>query len=204
MIHSSVSTFCIKRIDFWLTPSSIRCWIGFASIVLLLGSAKSSLAQTEQKQHDTSTLKNMETELVWEAKVNIGDMISVGASKRGVRRIIPITGGTFAGPNIQGKVIPGGADWQLVRPDGDTELYARYLLETSDGFKIQIINQAIIHVPSEKEKGGFYVKSVVDMEAPLESPYAYLNHAIFVGTLQIPQLKPSETPYVIISVYKVL
>lgn len=148
--------------------------------------------------------KDFKTEFMWDAKVNIGSMINVGESKRGTRRIIPITGGTFKGPAIQGVILPGGEDWQLVRPDGDTELYARYLLQTDDGVIFQIINRALMHMPVAGEEGGFYVKSIVDIEAPVESKYSYLNHAIFIGTLTMPQLKPGEQPYVVIGVYKLL
>jgi hypothetical protein len=159
-------------------------------------------AQSQNQTPKDSLFKYFKTEFVWEAKVKIAGMINVGESKRGTRRIIPITGGTFEGPKIKGEVLPGGEDWQLVRPDGDTELYARYLLKTSDGHIIQVINQALIHV-DEKSKE-FYCKSVLDLEAPINSPYNFLNHAIFLGTLQMPKLKPGEEPYVIISMYKVL
>lgn len=149
-----------------------------------------------------SQYKDFKTELMWEAKVKIANMINVGDSKRGVRRVIPITGGTFSGPKIQGVVLPGGEDWQLVRPDGDTELSARYLLKTNDGFVIQVLNNALIH--TDNTTHAFYCKSVIDLEAPRDSPYDYLNHAIYVGTLTMPQLKPGEDPYVIIGVYKLL
>ena len=102
-------------------------------------------------------------------------MINVGESKRGTRRIIPIIGGTFCGPKIKGEILPGGDDWQLVRPDGDTELYARYLLKTNDGYIFQIVNQALIH--TDNSVNSFYCKSVLDIEVPNNSPYNYLNHA---------------------------
>jgi hypothetical protein len=155
-----------------------------------------------------STLANdpayefFKTEFVLEARVTVGTMIQVGESKRGVRRIIPITGGTFSGPKLKGDILPGGDDWQLVRPDGDTELYARYLLKTQDGYIIQVINQALIHVDTSDKS--FYCKSAPDFEAPSKSPYDFLNHALFLGTLTIPSLKSGETPYVIIKIFKVL
>lgn len=161
-------------------------------------------AQNVSSEKVEGQYKDFKTELMWEAKVKIANTINVGESKRGVRRVIPITGGTFSGPKIKGEVLPGGEDWQLVRPDGDTELNARYLLKTDDGIVIQVINQALMHVPAKDEEGGFYVKSVIDLEAPNDSKYDYLNHAIFLGTLTIPQLKPNEEPYVIIGVYKLL
>lgn len=129
-------------------------------------------------------------------------MINVGESKRGIVRVIPITGGTFAGPKIKGEVLPGGEDSQLVRPDGDTELNARYLLKTDDGYVIQVTNKALIHTDSKTK--AFYCKSVLDLEAPKNSPYDYLNHAIFIGTLTMPALKVGEEPYVVIGVYKLL
>jgi hypothetical protein len=161
-------------------------------------------AQNANSEKVAGQYKDFKTELMWEAKVKIANTINVGESKRGVRRVIPITGGTFSGPKIKGEVLPGGEDWQLVRPDGDTELNARYLLKTDDDIVIQVINQALMHVPAKDEEGGFYVKSVIDLEAPNDSKYDYLNHAIFLGTLTIPQLKPGEEPYVIIGVYKLL
>jgi hypothetical protein len=169
--------------------------------VSLLYSQKLS-AQNVNVVNNGDVYKDFKTEFMWEAKVKIANMITVGESKRGVRRVIPITGGTFSGPQIKGEILSGGEDWQLVRTDGDTELNARYLLKTDDGFVIQVINNALIH--SDTKKNSFYCKSVLDLEAPKNSPYDYLNHAIFIGTLTIPTLKLGEEPYVIIGVYKLL
>ena len=159
-------------------------------------------AQNNTTANDGNLYKDFKTEFMWDAKVKITGMINVGESKRGVRRVIPITGGTFSGPKIKVEVLPGGEDWQLVRPDGDTELYARYLLKTDDGHVIQVINNALIHTDAKTK--AFYCKSVLDLEAPQNSPYDYLNHAIFIGTLNMPALKQGEEPYVIIGVYKLL
>ena len=169
--------------------------------VSLLYSQKLS-AQNVIAAKNEDVFKDFKTEFMWEAKVKIANMITVGESKRGVRRVIPITGGTFTGPQIKGEVLSGGEDWQLVRPDGDTELNARYLLKTDDGFVIQVINNALIHIDTKTK--AFYCKSVLDLEAPTNSPYDYLNHAIFIGTLKMPELKPGEEPYVVIGVYKLL
>jgi hypothetical protein len=169
--------------------------------VSLLYSQKLS-AQNVNIVNNGDVYKDFKTEFMWEAKVKIANMITVGESKRGVRRVIPITGGTFTGAQIKGEVLSGGEDWQLVRPDGDTELNARYLLKTDDGFVIQVINNALIHIDTKTK--AFYCKSVLDLEAPTNSPYDYLNHAIFIGTLKMPELKPGEEPYVVIGVYKLL
>lgn len=152
------------------------------------------------------TTQNTETKMlhaihVFDANVNIGALLNFGKSKYGERRIIPITGGTFKGQDIEGEVIPGGADWQLTRPDGDVELYARYTLKTNDGALIQVQNRVLFHMPKDGKPP--YSRSVIDFEAPSDSKHAWLNHAIFLGTLTLPQPMPQDKPYVIISVYKV-
>jgi hypothetical protein len=161
-------------------------------------------AQTADTTKANKRFRDFKTEHMWDAKVKISSMLMLGESKLGVRRIIPITGGTFEGPNIKGEVLPIGADWQTVRTDGDTELNARYLLKTNDGHMIQVINKVLMHTPPRGSNTGMYIKSVVDLEAPANSPYSHLNHAIFLGTLEVPPFKPGEDPYVVIGVYKVL
>ena len=172
--------------------------------LILFGVSAIGYAQSPVSDSEDSIYFDFKTELMWKAKVEVSNTITVGESKRGTRHVIPIVGGTFSGPKIKGDVLPGGEDWQLVRPDGDVELNARYLLKTDDGIIIQIQNKALMHTPTKDEDGGFYVRSVIDIEAPSESSYDYLNHAIFLGTLEIPKLKPNEQPYVVIGVYKLL
>ncbi|MBN1832075.1 MAG: DUF3237 domain-containing protein [Deltaproteobacteria bacterium] len=145
--------------------------------------------------------KMLHAEHVFDANVTIGSLLNFGKSKYGERRIIPITGGTFKGPDIEGEVLPGGADWQLTRPDEDVELYARYTLKTNDGALIQVQNRVLFHMPKDGKPP--YSRSVIDFEAPSESKHAWLNHAIFLGTLTMPREMPQDKPYVIIGVYKV-
>ena len=181
----------------------MSCFVLIFSVFAMSVLCSHSLrAQNVNAVTDGKLYKDFKTEFMWDAKVKIAGMINVGESKRGVRRVIPITGGTFSGPKIKGEVLPGGEDWQLVRPDGDTEHYARYLLKTDDGHVIQVINNALIH--TDAKTNAFYCKSVLDLEAPQNSPYDDLNHAVFIGTLNMPALKPGEEPYVIIGVYKLL
>mgnify|MGYP003441984459 FL=1 len=143
------------------------------------------------------------TKHIWDAKVLIGEGVELGKTKYGTRRMIPITGGTFKGVDIEGTVLPGGADFQVTRADGDTEFTARYMLKTNDGVLLQVINRALFHPPADA-KGVPYMRSVLELEAPSDSRYAYLNHAIFLGTLDVPPLKEGEKPYVIIGVHQLL
>src|SRR5690606_38904386 len=128
-------------------------------------------AQSNSSTNETSLYKDFKTEHMWDAKVTIENAINLGDTKYGSRHIIPITGGTFEGSKISGEVLPYGADWQLVRPDGDVEFNARYLLKTSDGHVIQVINKVLVHMGTVDSKPEVYTKSVVDLEAPNNSPY---------------------------------
>src|SRR3989344_8807698 len=71
--------------------------------------------------------------LVYEALVDVGPTVSLGGGACGERRIVNITGGEFNGPRIRGKVLPGGADRQLVRVDGVLLLDALYEIQANDG-----------------------------------------------------------------------
>lgn len=84
----------------------------------------------------------------FEIRAQVGPPLQIGRTPRGERRIVSITGGTFEGPGIRGRVLPG-ADWQLVHEDGLTELDTRYGLETSDGDLIYVQNAGIRHAPAE-------------------------------------------------------
>jgi hypothetical protein len=82
-------------------------------------------------------------------KVSVAPALELGATHQGRRRIIPITGGSIDGPRLQGRVLPGGADWQIVRADGTAELEARYTIEAADGALISVINRGLRHGPPD-------------------------------------------------------
>ena len=66
----------------------------------------------------------------------------VGLNSRGKRRIIPITGGTVTG-RVTGKVLPGGADFQIVVSETTADLDARYMIELDNGEHIFVQNRAL-------------------------------------------------------------
>src|SRR5262245_46456872 len=84
-----------------------------------------------------------------ELRVQLGPPLELGQTALGRRRIVPIVGGTFEGPDLKGKIVPGGADWQLVRHDGVAEIDARYTLQTDKGQLIYIRNGGFRHAPPE-------------------------------------------------------
>lgn len=86
-------------------------------------------------------------EALCRATVTLAAPLSLGATGLGERRIIAITGGHFTGVQLSGEILPGGADWQLVRPDGAALLDARYTLRTQDGALIYVSNRGVRQGP---------------------------------------------------------
>lgn len=64
--------------------------------------------------------------------VELGPLEDHGATRAGHRRVVPIVGGAISGA-FDGEILPGGADWQLVRPDGAIEVDGRYTARSTDG-----------------------------------------------------------------------
>jgi hypothetical protein len=90
-----------------------------------------------------------ELEHVADLVVRIGVPIEIGRIAGNLRRVIPIAGGEIFGPRIHGKVLPGGADYQVMRSDGVTDLHARYVIETEDGQLIYVENSGVRYGPPE-------------------------------------------------------
>jgi hypothetical protein len=142
---------------------------------------------------------NLLTQFVFEARVACDPVVVIGDAKNGKRQLVPITGGEFAGPTICGQVLPGGADWQLVRPDGVLEIVARYTIQTDDGINISVINRGIAVYPPATEN--VYVRTTPEFDAPRASSYAWMNKCIFVGTVE----PITRSPLVVsVKVFKVL
>ena len=88
-------------------------------------------------------------DFIFEAQVTVDPPQELGDVGKGSRRIVPISGGEFSGPDLRGEVLPGGADWQIVRGDGVAELEARYTLRSDDGALIYVRNIALRHGAAE-------------------------------------------------------
>ncbi len=86
---------------------------------------------------------------LYTSKIEIEVPLAVGCSPYGERRIINIKGGEFSGPRLSGHVLPGGADWQIIRSDGIVEVEARYTLRTHDGSLIYVSNWGLRHGPKD-------------------------------------------------------
>ena len=90
-------------------------------------------------------------EHVLDLDVEVAEPIEVGETGNGLRRIIPITGGTVSG-RIEGRILDAGADYQLFRVDRPTELVANYAFETTDGHRVYVENEGIRHASPENKR----------------------------------------------------
>jgi Protein of unknown function (DUF3237) len=86
---------------------------------------------------------------LFEARVELADVLTLGHTPLGERRVIDIRGGSFHGARLSGRVRAGGADWQTVGDDGAARLDARYTLETDGDALIQVHSQGLRHGPPE-------------------------------------------------------
>lgn len=129
-------------------------------------------------------------DFAFEAEVLLGPIEELGVIDGMRRRIVPIAGGTVAGPRFNGMVLAGGADWQGVRPaDGLTRVYARYWLKADDGTAIGVENTGIRRAPSAvmtRLMAGepvlpheYYFRAIPFFEVG-EGPHQWMNETMFV------------------------
>lgn len=125
----------------------------------------------------------------FEARLSVGTPRTTEAS--GItRRVIPILDGTFEGAGLKGIVLPGGADWLIVRPDGITEVDARCDLETDDGSTISVENRglrrgpaAVLQQPLAGEgvdPSTYYFRTAAFFRTATPA-YRWLSESVFVG-----------------------
>ncbi len=81
----------------------------------------------------------------FELRVRVGAPVEIGEVAHGRRRIVSILGGTVDGPMLKGTVPSGGADWQMIQPDGFSELDTRYTIQTDKGQIVYVQNAGIRH-----------------------------------------------------------
>ena len=135
---------------------------------------------------------------VFEEIAELAPAVIMGETPTGRRQAIPITGGTFSGPGIKGRILPGGADYQLVRSDGSVQVDAGYFIQTDDGVVIHVHNVGVI-VPAPG--GGLgYAWAAPSFDAPT-GKYDWLNKAIFVS--RIGPAGDKDHPAVRITIWKV-
>ena len=110
-------------------------------------------------------------------RVSTASTQNIGAGPHGSRITVPITGGSFEGDRLRGKVLLCGDDWTVKRADGVTELDLRITLETDDG---ALIHMTFEGIRDEGAPGGPYLRTVPRFETA-EARYSFLNRLLAVG-----------------------
>ncbi|HEV3011380.1 MAG TPA: DUF3237 domain-containing protein [Burkholderiales bacterium] len=136
-------------------------------------------------------LQPLNLEPLLKAEISLAAPQELGDTPQGRRRIIGITGGRFSGARLSGRVLPGGADWQVIRADGVADLDARYTLETGDGALIYVRNRGYRHGPAdvlnklsageEVDASLYYMRTTPRFETGA-ARYAWLNRIVCVAT----------------------
>jgi hypothetical protein len=120
----------------------------------------------------------------------LGEIRHFGQTPYGERRVVDILGGRVDGPRLKGRILPG-ADWQIVRPDGVTDLKARYAIETDRSTRVLVTSDGLRHGPPEViaalargdpvEPSRYYFRTLMRFETA-DPTLAWLNRILALGT----------------------
>lgn len=128
---------------------------------------------------------------IYRLEATLGQPLDLGSTTQGQRRIVPLTGGTFTGPKLQGKLLPGAsADWQTVLPDGTALGDIRYTLQTDGGDLLYVQSRGVRHGSAEVlarlgrgedvDPGEYTFRTSTRIETA--APHLdWLNKGVFIG-----------------------
>ena len=84
-----------------------------------------------------------------QVRCDVEAVLTLGPAPGGERRVVPLLGGEVEGPGLNGRILPGGTDWQWNRSDGTLEIAAHYVIETPEGARIEVQSNGLRHGPPE-------------------------------------------------------
>lgn len=124
---------------------------------------------------------------IFTVNADLAAILRFGRTPYGERRVIDIEGGTVSGPRLKGRVLRGGADWQIIRTDGTADIQARYTIEADNGGHILVSSEGLRHGPPHvMEKLGrgenvdpsqYYFRTVMRFETA-DPAHAWLNNIL--------------------------
>ena len=88
-------------------------------------------------------------EPIFRVHCEVADILDLGAAPFGHRRVVNLLGGTVAGAKLNGRVLPGGTDWQIMAADGALDIHARYTIESDGGALVQVDSKGMRHAPPD-------------------------------------------------------
>ncbi len=158
--------------------------------LLVAGSVAATGAAVTTARAEDGDYPEPALHFAFQLEIDLGPIQELGEIDGMRRRIIPITGGKVHGPRLRGTVMPGGADWQGVRPgDSLTRVYARYWIRSEEGAVIGIENSGIRRAPAAVMKrlmdgedvapADYYFRTVPFFETG-DSAHRWLNETMFL------------------------
>jgi Protein of unknown function (DUF3237) len=125
-------------------------------------------------------------EPIFRLHAELAEILPLGQTPYGERRIINILGGRVEG-RLNGRILPGGADWQIIRRDGVADLKARYTIETDAGARILVASDGLRHGPpdviarlargEDMDPALYYFRTVMRFETA-DASVAWLNRIL--------------------------
>jgi len=132
----------------------------------------------------------LSSEPIFRLTADLAEILTLGQTPYGERRIINILGGRVEGARLQGRILPGGADWQIIRGDGAADLQARYTIETDAGARILVASDGLRHGPPEViarlgrgetvDPALYYFRTAMRFETG-DASVAWLNKILAIG-----------------------
>jgi hypothetical protein len=137
-----------------------------------------------------SPAAELRSEFLMRLQAEFDDPQNVGETPLGTRRILVLKGGSFAGPRLEGRLLPGGGDWVLVRADGVAQLDIRFTLRAHGGELICMSSSGLLDIEpqlrrrilegEEVDPSAYYFRTALSFETGAES-YRWLNRLIAAG-----------------------
>jgi hypothetical protein len=88
-------------------------------------------------------------EPIFRIHCEVANILDLGPAPFGHRRVVNLLGGTVSGAKLSGRIVPGGADWQVMAEDGALDIHARYTIESEAGALIQVDSRGVRNGPPE-------------------------------------------------------
>lgn len=102
-----------------------------------------------RKPNNGSHMPALSDAPIFTVHAELADILQFGKTPVGERRVINILGGRVEGPRLSGRILPGGADWQVIRADGAADIRARYTIESGEGGLVLVSSEGLRHGPPE-------------------------------------------------------
>jgi Protein of unknown function (DUF3237) len=138
-----------------------------------LGGCAAALPALAAQAPPTSAPEGLRSEFLMDLVLETSPAVAAGT-----HNITPVTGGTFAGPKVKGKVLGPGGDWTTRRPDGVIILDVRTILQTDDDQRIYVSYRGVIHRLQAPSTVYWRVTPIFETAS---AKYDWLNDIVAVG-----------------------